>query len=146
MFASLKSFASSLLADAETLFNRISTSDQLDRVTAAAALIAYADGTCDADEKQKTIKVIQVKLPHFTVADIAKSWKKAEASIDLDYDFGKSDLLSVIAGANGSDEADLLLRVGILIGGADGDFDDDEKTVVREMCGVLGAKPATYGL
>jgi tellurite resistance protein TerB len=145
MFANLKAFALSLASDAETLFNRVTTKDQLDRVIASAVLIAYADGSCDPEEKQKAVKVVQAKLPHFQARDIADSWARAESVIDLGFDFGKPDLIKQISAAQG-DEADLLLRVGILIGGADGDFDDNEKAIVKEMCKALGASPSDYGL
>ncbi|MGP4022500.1 TerB family tellurite resistance protein [Actinomadura sp. 3N407] len=36
--------------------------------------------------------------------------------------------------------------MGIVIGGADGDFDDNEKAVVREACHAVGLPPAEFEL
>ena len=144
LFSSLRDFAQSLAKDADTVFQQVTTHSQLERIAAAAVLIAYADGTCDQSEKDKTVAVIRAKLPHFEAQAISAAWKKAESLIDLGYDFGKPDLLKKISEAKG-DEADLLVRVGVLIGGADGDFDDNEKKVVGEICKQVGLSPSDYG-
>ena len=34
----------------------------------------------------------------------------------------------------------------VAIGKADGDFDDDEKAVVREICGELRNDPGQFGI
>ncbi|MDE7064916.1 MAG: TerB family tellurite resistance protein, partial [Desulfovibrionaceae bacterium] len=44
------------------------------------------------------------------------------------------------------DEARLVIRVCCAIGAADGNFDDDEKAVVREICAELGQNPADFQL
>jgi tellurite resistance protein TerB len=42
--------------------------------------------------------------------------------------------------------ARLIVRGCIIIGAADGDFDDSEKAVVREICRELGQDPSEFDL
>ena len=42
--------------------------------------------------------------------------------------------------------AQLALRVGIAVAKSDGNFDDDEKSAVREIARSLGFDPAEFGL
>ncbi len=39
-----------------------------------------------------------------------------------------------------------MIQVGIIIGGADGNFDKDEKQAVREACHAVGIPPAEFDL
>ncbi|WP_086872742.1 TerB family tellurite resistance protein [Streptomyces viridochromogenes] len=43
-------------------------------------------------------------------------------------------------------EARAVIQIGIVIGGADGDFDKDEQGVVREACYTLGLPPHEFDL
>lgn len=43
-------------------------------------------------------------------------------------------------------EARAVIQIGIVIGGADGTFDNDEKKVVREACFAVGIHPAEFDL
>jgi tellurite resistance protein TerB len=43
-------------------------------------------------------------------------------------------------------EARAVIQIGIVIGGADGDFDKTEQAVVREACYALGLPPAEFDL
>ena len=37
-------------------------------------------------------------------------------------------------------------RIGIIVGGADGTFDDDEKKAVKEACFAVGISPSEFDL
>ncbi len=39
-----------------------------------------------------------------------------------------------------------MIQVGIIIGGADGNFDKDEKQAVREACNAVGISPSEFDL
>ncbi|MEU3093033.1 TerB family tellurite resistance protein, partial [Streptomyces massasporeus] len=43
-------------------------------------------------------------------------------------------------------EARAVIQIGIVIGGADGDFDKDEQQVVREACYALDLPPHEFDL
>jgi tellurite resistance protein TerB len=144
-FESFKDFIDTATKQGETLFARFTTTDQLDRLTAACCLIAYADGVCSSEEKRKVRGIIGVKLPHFDSKDIAESWKKAEDVLNVDLDFGKDDLIIKIKKAEG-DEATMIAKAMCLVGAADGDFDDKEKAIAREVITALNLKPSEFGL
>ena len=146
LFKSLKSFANSIVGEADTIFKRVTSQGALERVVYAATLIGYADGDCDADEKAKMVQVIKAKMPQFDSRDINKAFKKASDLLDFGLDFGAPDVLSTISECDDSEEADLIVRVSILIGGADGDFDKDEQAMVRRICNAVHLDPVKYGL
>lgn len=135
-----------LTDNAETLFNRITTQDTLQRVVYAAGLVAWADGDCDSDEKAKTMQVIKAKLPQFGARDVAKYFGELNDMMELGMDFGRPDVLATIKKCNDKEEADLIVRTSILIGHADGSFDNDEKLMVKKIISALNLKPADYGL
>jgi tellurite resistance protein TerB len=39
-----------------------------------------------------------------------------------------------------------VIQIGIIIGGADGNFDDDEKKAVRDACHAVNLPPAEFDL
>ena len=57
-----------------------------------------------------------------------------------------SVLAAEIVGAHDPAAARQLIRIGIMVGGADGTFDDKEKDVVRKACRELGLSPADFEL
>ncbi len=60
-------------------------------------------------------------------------------------DFGRLDLLNIVAGLkNDKEAADTAVRVALLIANADGTFDDKEKGVVGEICGKLEIASSAY--
>jgi tellurite resistance protein TerB len=44
------------------------------------------------------------------------------------------------------DQARAVLQIGIVIGGADGNFDADEKAAVKAACNAVGIPPAEFDL
>lgn len=146
IFNTISDALNELSDSAETTFKRVTSQSQLKRVVYAAALIAWADGDCDADEKAKTMSVIKAKLPQFGARDVAKHFGAASDLMDLGAEFGIPDILATIRSCSSDDEAALIVRTAILIGGADGDFDDNEKAMVRKICDVLNVNQADYGL
>ena len=44
------------------------------------------------------------------------------------------------------DQARAVIQIGIIIGGADGNFDEHERGVVRDMCFAVGISPAEFDL
>ena len=70
-----------------------------------------------------------------TSTSTRRSWRR-------DYDFGKVEAIATIGKLKGKpDAARAVIQVGIIIGGADGNFDNDEKQAVREACNAVGISP-----
>ncbi len=120
-----------------------------DATMAVCALVAAADGNIDADERRKTASFISSNdtLAVFDVSQLQKTFNEFCDKLTKDFDFGKIDLLQVISKLKKSPpQAQAAIRVGIIIGNADGIFDDDEKNVVREICQSLDIDPSDFDL
>ncbi len=146
LFKSIADAVSGIAADADNLIKKVTTQATLERVIYAAALIGWADGDCDADEKAKTVAVVKAKFPQFGAKDVKKHFDSVDALLELGLEFGVPDVLDTIKKCKDPEEAALIVRVAILIGGADGDFDKDEKAMVCKICKAVGINPSEYGL
>lgn len=120
-----------------------------DATMAICALVAAADGTIDADERRKTAGFISSNdtLAVFEVSQLQKTFNDFCDKLTKDFDFGKIDLLQVVSKLKKSpSQARAAVQVGIIIGNADGVFDNDEKQIVREICRSLGIDLAEFDL
>lgn len=120
-----------------------------DASMAVCALVAASDGNIDADERKKTASFIGSNdtLAVFDVSQLQKTFVDFCDKLTNDFDFGKIDLLQVISKLKKTPpQARAAIQVGIIIGKADGDFDDDEKNILREICLTLGIDKAEFDL
>ncbi|MGP4030424.1 tellurite resistance TerB family protein [Actinomadura sp. 3N407] len=120
-----------------------------DASMAICALVAAADGSVDASERQRTASLITSNevLQNFPAADLQQRFNGYLDKLTADFDFGKVGVLQDIAKVKKKPaEARAVIQIGIVIGGADGDFDDNEKAVVREACHAVGLPPAEFEL
>ncbi len=128
---------------------RFKSKNFMDAVTAGCALVAFADGVVKPEEKAKMGGFIQrdESLKVFDMSKVIESFEKHVKSFEFDLQIGKAEALRTIGKIKKkSDEARLLVRVCCAIGAADGDFDSDEKAVVKEICHELGLNPDEFGL
>lgn len=116
---------------------------------AMCALIAAADGSIDAAEKKKMTGFITSNdtLSIFDPSDLKGYFDGYAAKLEADYDFGKVEVIQAIAKLKKKpDQARAVVQVGIIIGGADGDFDADEQRALKEACNALGIPPSDFDL
>ncbi|HVL83435.1 MAG TPA: TerB family tellurite resistance protein [Pseudonocardia sp.] len=116
---------------------------------AMCALIAAADGTITADERRRTAGFISSNdvLSVFDASELQEHFAFYSSKLEKDYDFGKVEAIATIGKLRSKpDQARAVIQIGIIIGGADGDFDDDEKRAVREACNAVGIPPADFDL
>ncbi len=116
---------------------------------AMCALIAAADGTVDAQERSKVIGLITSNdvLSIFDANDLRNDFDHFCNKLVSDFDFGKLEAVQAIAKLKKKeDQARAVIQIGIIIGGADGDFDADEKKAVRDACFAVGINPAEFDL
>ncbi len=121
----------------------------LEATVASCALVAAADGVVSPEEKQKMIGFMKRSeaLSVSDVAEIIPLFEKYANNFDFDPTIGKGECLQVIAKLKKQpDAARLLIRVCCAVGAADGNFDDNEKKIVREICAELGQNPADFCL
>jgi tellurite resistance protein TerB len=121
----------------------------MEATVAACALVAAADGTISAQEKQKMAGFIRNsdELKVFEMSTVIAFFEKVVGNFDFDADIGKAEALKVIGRLRGNDEQSrVMVRVACAIGASDGTFDEAEKAIVRTICIELGLKPADFDL
>ncbi|MGC9378368.1 tellurite resistance TerB family protein [Streptomyces sp. MH13] len=120
-----------------------------DASMAMCALVAAADGTVDASERQRVAQLIATNevLQNLPADDLRRRFEANLDKLTADFAFGKVGVLQEIAKAKKKPaEARAVVQIGIVIGGADGDFDNDERAVVREACYALDLPPHEFDL
>jgi tellurite resistance protein TerB len=148
-FDDLKTKAQQIQGTLAAEMVKFKSRDLMEAITAGCALVAAADGTIATSEKQKMLGYMENSdaLKHYDKATVITSFQQHVGRLEFDFGIGKAEALKVIAKlAKRPDEARLLVRVCCAIGASDGDFDDKEKAVVREMCRDLGLDPVTFDL
>ena len=121
----------------------------MEAVVSGCALVAAADGSIDASEKQKMAGFLERadELKHFDMREVIEVFNKTAGDFEFDTQIGKASALKTIGKVKGNEEQSrLLVRVVCAIGAADGDFDADEQAVVREICAELGLNPTDFNL
>ncbi|MFJ9928353.1 MULTISPECIES: tellurite resistance TerB family protein [Streptomyces] len=120
-----------------------------DASMAMCALVAAADGTVDPSERQRVAQLIATNevLQNFPADDLRRRFDDNLNKLTADFAFGKVSVLQEIAKAKKKPaEARAVIQIGIVIGGADGDFDKTEQAVVREACYTLDLPPHEFDL
>jgi tellurite resistance protein TerB len=120
-----------------------------DASMAICALIAAADGSIDAEERRKVAALIGTNevLQNFPADQLQAKFNEYCDKLTADFDFGKVSVIQEIGKVKKKpDEARAVIQIGIIIGGADGNFDEHERGVVRDMCFAVGISPAEFDL
>ncbi|MFF5718675.1 tellurite resistance TerB family protein [Streptomyces buecherae] len=120
-----------------------------DASMAMCALVAAADGSVDPAERQRVAALIASNdvLQNFPADDLQRRFDEYVNQLTRDFAMGKVGVLQTIGKVQKKPvEARAVLQIGIVIGGADGDFDKTEQGVVREACFAVGIDPAEFDL
>lgn len=121
----------------------------MEAIVAACALVATADGGVNEAEKVKMIDFMRLndKMKVFDLTDITTFFEKLLDHFKFSHSIGKAEALKYISKVKGNeDNARLVILVACEIGLGDGDFSDQEKSVVREICRSLGLNPSDFGM
>jgi len=127
---------------------KFKSKDLMEAVVAGCAMVAFADGIVSSEEKQKMMGYMKSsdQMKVFNQNDVIKVFQKYVEKFEFDPGIGTGEAMQVISKFRDKPQAQLVVRVCCAIGAADGDFDADEKAVVRRMCSELGLDPANFGL
>lgn len=120
-----------------------------DASMAMCALVAAADGSIDAEERRKVASLITTNeaLSNFAADDLRARFEDYCNKLSADFDFGKVAIIQEIAKTKKKPaEARAVIQIGIIIGGADGTFDDHERAAVRDACFAVGISPQEFDL
>ncbi|MEG4047534.1 TerB family tellurite resistance protein [Microcoleus sp. Pol17_C1] len=145
----LKQNVSQINDSLQTNISKFKNNDFADASMAICALIAAADGTINTDERQKTAALIisNETLKIFSASELKQKFDFYCEKLSQDFDFGKVEAIQAIAKLNKKlDQGRAVIQIGIIIGGADGNFDQDEKKVVKEACHAVGINPGEFDL
>jgi tellurite resistance protein TerB len=145
----IKESAQTMQAQLEAKKNDLKSGAFRDASMAMCALVAAADGSIDPAERQRVAQLITSNqvLQNFPADDLRQRFDEYLGKLTTDFDFGKVTVLQEIAKVyKKPDEARAVIRIGIVIGGADGDFDATERGVIREACHSLNLSPAEFDL
>ncbi len=121
----------------------------LEGVVAGCVLVAHADGVVKSEEKQKMMGFLRSSevLSVFSADEVIATFEKFAKQFDFDHAIGEANALQAIGKLKSKEtEARLMVRVCCAIGAADGDFDANEKAVVRKICQELGLNPKDFDL
>jgi len=116
---------------------------------AMCALIAAADGSIDAAEQAKTSTLIRSNtvLSVFPPEELQQKFDWYCSKLAGDFEFGKVEAIATIGKLRSKPEqARAVIQIGIIIGGADGDFDAKERSAVRDACNAVGIAPSDFDL
>lgn len=133
----------------KTKANQFKNKDFKNASMAMCALIAAADGSVDQSERAKVAGLITSNdvLSIFPAGELREQFDHYCTKLTSDYDFGKVEAIQAIAKLKPKqDQARAVIQIGIIIGGADGNFDADERTAVRDACFAAGIAPSEFDL
>lgn len=144
-FANFTDFLKDVSGQGQTLFAKVKDKKTFNRMVSACYLIANADDNFSDEEKQATAALIKKQLPQYDIKDIVSALSAAEEKVGFDKTFGNAEIMDEIAKAT-EEEAETIIRAAVFIGSSDGDFDDAEKDITRNLCSRMEINPANYGL
>ncbi len=133
----------------KTKANQFKNKDFKNGTMAMCALIAASDGNIDQSERAKVAGLITSNdvLSIFPAAELRETFDHYCNKLSSDYDFGKVEAIQAIGKLKKKDDqARAVVQIGIIIGSADGTFDDDERAAVKSACQALGIPPSDFDL
>lgn len=145
----IKDSASTMQTQLNAKKNDLKSGGFRDASMAMCALVAAADGSIDPSERQRVASLIAGNevLQNFPADDLQRRFNDYCQQLTSDFDFGKVGILQPIGKVSKKPtEARAVIQIGIVIGGADGHFDDTERAVVREACFAVGISPGEFDL
>ena len=145
----VKTWASTTSSNLQTQVGKFKNKDFSDACMAMSALIAAADGSVDPSERSKTAALIVNNdiLKIFPADQLRTKFDEYCNKLTTDFDFGKVGLIQVISKLRSKpDQARAVIQIGIIIGGADGNFDTKERQMVKEACFAAGLNPTEFDL
>jgi tellurite resistance protein TerB len=145
----LKESAIELQGQLVTQVKQFQNKNFADATMAVCALVSAADGTIDTTERKKTAAFISSNdmLAVFDVSQLQQSFNTYCDNLVKDFDFGKIDLLQIVAKLKKTPpQARAAIQVAVLKAGSDGNFDNNEKNVIKEICRSLDIDPKEFDL
>ncbi len=128
---------------------RFENREFMEAIVAGCTLVAAIDGHIDDSEKAKMMKLFNKidELNVFEIQEIISVFNEVKQMLEFDISVGKEGAMKLIrkikSNRNNSRTA---IHIYCAIGQADGCFDDNEKSIIREICHELDFKPDEFEL
>lgn len=145
----LKDKVATMNSSLQTSIGKFKNAEFANATMAMCAMIAAADGSVSGQEKSKIAALItnNEMLKIFPAAELKQKFDHFCDKMAADYDFGKIEAVQAISKLKSKpDQARAVVQIGIIIGGADGNFDPDEKKAVKEACNAVGIPASEFDL
>lgn len=141
----LKDFANQAATKVKGQWSKFNNANVKNAMMAACALVAAADGDVSKEERSKVAKLVGScdYLDDFNAEELRDLFLSCcDKASD---EFARHELLRLVGKIKGNaEQSDFAVKVALIIANADGNFDDKEKAVVKEICCVLGLDSASY--
>ncbi|EJL6982399.1 tellurite resistance TerB family protein [Vibrio cholerae] len=131
---------------AQVTLHKVENRDLMEAIVAAAVLVANADGECSAKELEKLDKIISANdnLMHFG-SEIGKTIDKYATMYEAGARLAKMKLMKEISDVDSDEkQKEEAFIIAIEIADADGEIDETELAVLREIGKSLGLNPDSY--
>ena len=122
---------------AKDLFSGTGGEDRLRGALAACCWVAAADGKYDPREIDSIVHAMKMEFPDVPEHKVMQILGELKAYFEFGVEYGISKFKGMISKLQGDKVAPTIPAICCAVGGADDDFDDDEKAVVREICKLL---------
>lgn len=133
-------------AAAKVTLHKVENRDLMEAIVAGAVLVAFADGDCSSDELEKLQGIIESNdnLAHFG-SEIGVTIDKYSAMYESGARLAKVKLMKELKDV-AADEAqkEEAFIIAIEIADADGDIDEDELKVLKDIGKALGLNADNY--
>lgn len=133
-------------AAAKVTLHKVENRDLMEAIVAGAVLVAYADGDCGAEELQKLQGIIESNdnLAHFG-SEIGATIDKYSAMYESGARLAKVKLMKELKDVQGDEsQKEEAFIIAIEIADADGEIDDDEIAILKDIGRAFGLNPDNY--
>ncbi len=145
LFGNATATVSAISGEAKAAISQLQRKDDVHALLAIVALVAGADGEVEESERKAIVDYV-------TMGDVFKGFTREQLASTLDTNFKKcvsamlkEDLYDAIAGiADEPDTAKVVMRAGIAVASADGEFEPQEREVLLEVCSRLGLNASDF--
>lgn len=133
-------------AAAKVTLHKVENRDLMEAIVAGAVLVAYADGDCSPEELLKLQDIIESNdnLKHFG-SEIGTTIDKYSAMYESGKRIAKMKLMKELADVSADEEQKIeAFIIAIEIADADGEIDEQELAVLKEIGKQFGLNPDSY--
>ena len=142
------SFFGKNAAKAKMELAKVEKRDLMEAIVAGSILVAYADGECEEEELDKMEQIIAAlpELRHFG-SEISETMGRFHTILESGFRLGKLKVMKELEDIKASDDDKLLtFNVILTIAEADGEVEEAEARVLKEVGQKLGINLREYGL